>query len=83
MPHDPDGGADVPVDSPLGRQMTSGLLPHVAVTQFVEARSEHGPWSAPARAALAAELRRAKTLDHAGDQHRLIDGVIAALEDRR
>lgn len=86
MTTDPDGGTDTPVSSALGQELTAATYPNAGGAKFLEARDSAGAWSEPARAALAGELRHAQALIAEGSSMSagsLVDGVIAALEDRR
>ena len=77
--------ADVPVGGQLGQELQDATYPHADTAAFLQARGEHGPGSMQARSALATELRRAQSLmsTEPDEACGLIDGVVAALEDRR
>ena len=77
--------SDESVSSQLGGELQRATYPQADPARFVEARDRAGAWSYEARSHLAVELRSAQALmvtapDTASG---LVDGVIAALEDRR
>ena len=70
---------DASVGGRLGQELQAGTYPSSDSARFLQARDKDGEWSVSARGHLASELHAAKAKgDWAG-----VDGVIAALEDRR
>lgn len=77
-------GRDVSVSAALGRELAAATYPTTDLGAYAQARDEHGPWSREARGHLASQLRRAKAVaaDDPLEASGLVDGVVAALEDR-
>lgn len=76
---------DTPVGGQLGKELQDATYPAADTSAFLRARDEHGAASPEARGHLATELRRAQSLmpTEPDEAQALIDGVVAALEDRR